>query len=82
LYISSVCTGNVVLAAFDGIIDGHEIATSSYIQSQIKEAGGICKYSDIVIDDMFVTGRNAGGNKDSAPIKEMAQKLKALIEQG
>jgi|GEM_PF-6611422 len=83
IYISSVCAGNIVLASVDGLIDGYEIATSSVTKDYISKAGGISKYKSVVVDDYFVTGDKGGGKSGgghtSAPIKEMAETLKSLI---
>lgn len=79
LYISAVCAGNIVLAAVDGLIEGHEIAASSVTKSYIENAGGILKYASVVVDGQFITGSSGGGSHASAPIKKMAEKIQELI---
>ncbi len=79
LYISSVCAGNIVLAAMEGLIEGYEIACSSYTKTFVKDAGGIVKYSLFVVDGQFITGSSGGGNHANAPIEDMAEEIRKLI---
>ncbi|MBN2878609.1 MAG: DJ-1/PfpI family protein [Clostridia bacterium] len=79
LCISAVCAGNIVLAAVDGLIEGHEIACSSATKSYIESAGATPKYINVVVDGQFVTGSTSGGNHAKAPTRKMAEEIKKLI---
>lgn len=83
LYISAVCAGNVVLASADSLIEGSEIACSSYTRDFVVAAGGIAKFSTITVDGQFVTAGSGGGNSgtshEGAPIDKLADKLTELI---
>lgn len=77
--ISSICSGNIVLAKVEGLIEGTEIATSSVTKDEIVNAGGIVKYSSVVVDENFITGSTSNGNNDNAPVEEMVQSILDVI---
>ena len=77
--ISSVCSGIIVLASFEGLITGYEIAASTVTKEAIIDTGAIAIYNRVVIDGIFVTGDSGYGNKDSAPIEEMSEALYSLL---
>lgn len=85
LYISSVCAGNIVLASVEGLIEGYEIACSTDTKEYIDSAGGISKNERVVVDGCFVTGNSGGGKTggghEIAPTKELAEKLKSLVDE-
>lgn len=83
LYISSVCAGNIVLASADGLIEGHEIASSSHTRQYIESADGIAKSIAVAVDGQFVTASTGGGNSGTshtgAPIDKLADALAELL---
>lgn len=85
VFIASVCAGNIVLASFEGLIDGHDIACNSSTRDAIAKANGVPKYNSVVIDGLFITGDvgggKGGGGHEAAPIQEMAEVINEAIRE-
>lgn len=84
IVISSVCAGNIVLAKIDGLINGKHIAASLVNDTDIKNAGGIPKYQDVVADGLFITADKGGGKTGNsykgAPVEALAKKIREHID--